>query len=42
MDVSSILQEGVITEQVIHLLEVLRSAILFKYFPEDVKHKKKY
>ena len=42
MDVSNILQEGQITEQVIHLLELFRAALLFKYFPEDFKHKKKF
>ena len=42
MDVSNILQEGTITEKIIHILDVLRAALLFKYFPDDVKHKKKY
>ena len=42
MDVSNILQEGQITEQVIYLLELFRAAILHKYFPEDFKHKKKF
>ena len=42
LDVSNILQEGNITDQVINLLELLRAALLFKYFPDDVKHKKKY
>lgn len=42
MDVSNILQEGTITDQVVHLLELLRAALLYKYFPDDVKHRKKY
>jgi hypothetical protein len=42
MDVSQILQEGTITDQVVNLLEVLRAALLYKYFPDDIKHKKKY
>ena len=42
MDVSNILQEGHITEQVIYLLELFRAALLYKYFPEDFKHKKKF
>jgi hypothetical protein len=42
MDVSNILQEGVIDDQVIHLLELFRAALLYKYFPDDVKHRKKY
>jgi hypothetical protein len=42
MDVSNILQEGIITDQVVHLLELLRAALLYKYFPDDVKHRKKY
>ncbi len=42
MDVSNILQEGLITQQVIHLLQIFRAALLYKYFPDDVKHRKKY
>ena len=42
MDISNILQEGPATDQVVHLLELLSAALLFKYFPDDVKHRKKY
>ena len=42
MDVSNILQEGVVNGQVIYLLDLSRAALLYKYFPDDVKHRKKY
>lgn len=42
MDVSQILQEGNMNEQVLNLLELLRAALVYKYFPDDIKHRKKY
>lgn len=42
MDVSQILQEGTVNEQVSHLLELMRAALVYKYFPDDIKYRKKY
>ena len=39
---SNILQDGIITQKISDLLELMKSALLYKYFPEDIKHKKKY
>lgn len=42
MNVSNILQNGPVDSKVKNILNVLKSALLLKYFPEDIKHLKKY
>lgn len=42
LGVSNILQEGEKSSKVNELLFVLRNVLLYKYFPDDIKHKKKY
>jgi hypothetical protein len=36
------LQEGEKSPKVTEILLILRNVLLYKYFPDDVKHKKKY
>jgi hypothetical protein len=42
LGVSNILQEGDKNQRINDILIILRNVLLYKYFPEDVKHKKKY
>jgi hypothetical protein len=42
LGVSLVLQEGPITKSVHLLLCTLKAALLYKYFPDDNKHRRKY
>jgi hypothetical protein len=42
LGVSNILQDGERTPKITELLLALRNVLLYKYFPDDVKHRKKY
>jgi hypothetical protein len=42
LGVSNILQDGDKTAKITEILFILRNVLLYKYFPEDVKHRKKY
>jgi hypothetical protein len=42
MNVSGILQNGPVDARVKNILNILKSALLLKYFPDDTRHIKNY